>query len=109
MTSPLALNVGKNDGGVTRNGSPLTFLPLAPCGVIVTVTVTVWPGCTVTGLPPLCVGSNATGQKSPVLDVTSGSNARVCAVATSVDVPAGAGPLNGPICWTNSSQAPGAT
>src|SRR4051812_43591890 len=102
MTSPLALNVGKKDGGVTRNRSPLTRLPLGPCGVIVTLMVTVWPGWTTSGVPGLSVGLTAVGQKSPVLDVTSESNARVCAVATRFEVPAGAGPLNGPICWTKS-------
>src|SRR5580704_3712753 len=72
---------------------PRTTVPAAPVGVIVTLTVTVWPGLTTTG-ENVVVGSMDVSHASPVSDVTAGSNAFVTADSEIVAVPAAA-PLAG--------------
>ena len=51
-------------------------MPLAPVGVIVTLTVALCPGSITTG-ENVVAGLIAAGSRSPVSDVTAGSNGLV--------------------------------
>ena len=70
---------------------PLTTLPAAADGVMVTLMVAVWPGLMVTG-EAVVDGLTAVSQTSPGAEVTAGSNAFVVAVIVMFTVPAGAPP-----------------
>lgn len=88
-------------GPDTRYRTPRTTLPFAPVGVMVTCTLPVAPGWTITGVVCGAEAFTAAAKGSPVLEVSAASNAWVCAVAVIVELPAGAPVVgNGPICWT---------
>src|SRR5258708_39047045 len=74
---------------------PLTTVPLGPVGVMVTSTVADAPGAITTGAR-LNAPVVAVVQRSPVVEVTDGSNALVMTVAVIVAVPVGAGVTYGP-------------
>lgn len=74
---------------------PLTTVPEAPVGVIVTLIVPVWPGLRTSGENG-AVGLMDSSQRSLVDDVTSGSKGLVLTVIERVADPAGAGLPYGP-------------
>src|SRR5450755_1764612 len=85
---------------------PLTTVPEAPAGVMVTLTTAVWPGLMTIGENE-AAGLTACSQKSPVEDVTAGSNAFAVAVMARFAVPAGAPPGGyGPHSLGSATQIP---
>src|ERR1700761_3817356 len=88
---------------------PVSFVPDAPVGVIVTGIVPVWPGPTVIGAnePRLVAGFALSDSRSPVGELTAGSNGLVTTLADVVAASAG-GPVvpNAPASTGRTSHSP---
>src|ERR1700678_463936 len=87
---------------------PLITEPAAPVGVMVTLTVAVWPGLMVIGANA-AAGLTDTCHRSPVGELTERSNALITASIETVAVPAGAATEYGPHSVGPASHSPAVT
>src|ERR1700730_12476865 len=84
---------------------PLTCVPDPADGVLVTLTVAVWPGL-MTTVEKVVAGLTAASSRSPVLEVTAPSNALAATDMDMLTVPAGAPEGYGPISLGVANQNP---